>query len=204
MTGIPSAPVGLVAPNGTTGTTAVVGVARLHRRVPARTRQTTRVLPPTILLTIIGTIALTVGAIRSRARRRMSLRARPSDRSSPSFRARSIIPGAWAERVTWYPSSNNSSLSQPRTATFDRAENVVEFSAEGGAASSLCPLWQLPRTPSYGLSRGRRCPCPRRIPHNHRPVVTVIRWVRPCSRSSRRCTRHNPKCACPAPTRVAR
>ena len=145
MTRNPSAPVALVAPNGTTAAiTAAVGVARLHRRVPAGAIQSTRVLVPTILPTITGTIAPTVGTIRSRVHRRMSFRARPSDRSSPSFRARSIIPGAWAERATWYP-SNNRSPNQPRTATFDRAENVsvenvVEIAAEGGAVSSLCPL----------------------------------------------------------------
>ena len=210
MTRNPSAPVALVAPNGITAViTAAVGVARLHRPVPTRARRNIRVLVPTILATIIGTIAPTAGTIRSRVHRRTSSRARPSDRFSPSFRARSIIPGAWAARATWYPSNSNSrnrNRSQPRTATFGRAEkteNVVGFSAEGGVVSSLwCPLWLPPRTPLYGHSRGRRCPCPRRIPRNHRPAVPVIRPVRPGLRSSRTCTRRNPQCECLAPTRV--
>lgn len=208
MTRNPSAPVALVAPNGITAViTAAVGVARLHRPVPTRARQSIRVLAPTILATIIGTIVPTAGTIRSRVHRRMSSRARLSDRFSPSFRARSIIPGAWAARATWYLSNSNScSLNQPRTATFDRAEkieSVVEFSAEGGAVSSLwCLLWLPPRTPLYDHSRGRRCPCPRRIPRNHRPAVPVIRRVRPGLQLSRTCTRRNPQCECLAPTRV--
>jgi len=179
----------------------------------------TRALHLTILLTIRdtdGTIAPTVGVTPSRVHPRISSRARPSGRSSLSSRARSIIPGELAVRGSKHRSSGSGSSSsnnnnnnnnnnrplrrQPRTATFDPADNAAGFSTEMQKVGFPCPRWQLQRTRSCGHSgQRRRWPCPSRTAYNGRPAVQLARRVGPCRQSSRKWARHNPRCACPVP-----